>query len=173
MTYYSGSDLARSFRLVRKNTIQIAEDIPEDKWSFRPTPDTRSVQETLVHLASQPGWMQKMHGVDKLTHLSFEDYFGYIKDVNAYAATLTDRAEIVAALRENGDSFAAFLESMSDEALGEHVGFAPGSDPISKTRFEMLLGAKEHEMHHRGQLMLLQRMLGITPHLTRARQARS
>ena len=42
--------------------------------------------------------------------------------------------------------------------------------PPSKSRFEMLLGAKEHEMHHRGQLMVIQRLLGITPHLTRKRQ---
>jgi len=34
----------------------------------------------------------------------------------------------------------------------------------------MLLGVKEHEMHHRGQLMLIQRLLGRVPHLTRARQ---
>jgi uncharacterized damage-inducible protein DinB len=31
----------------------------------------------------------------------------------------------------------------------------------------MLLSPKEHEMHHRGQLMLMQRMIGLTPHLTR------
>ena len=34
----------------------------------------------------------------------------------------------------------------------------------------MVLGPKEHEMHHRGQLMLVQRMLGQVPHLTRARE---
>jgi uncharacterized damage-inducible protein DinB len=31
----------------------------------------------------------------------------------------------------------------------------------------MLMSAREHEMHHRGQLMLLERIIGITPHLTR------
>jgi uncharacterized damage-inducible protein DinB len=36
----------------------------------------------------------------------------------------------------------------------------------------MLMTVKEHEMHHRGQLMLIERMLGITPHLTRQNQAR-
>jgi uncharacterized damage-inducible protein DinB len=36
----------------------------------------------------------------------------------------------------------------------------------------MLIAVKEHEMHHRGQLMLVERMLGITPHLTREAQAR-
>jgi uncharacterized damage-inducible protein DinB len=36
----------------------------------------------------------------------------------------------------------------------------------------MLLSPKEHEMHHRAQLMLVERMLGIVPHLTREQQAR-
>ena len=36
----------------------------------------------------------------------------------------------------------------------------------------MLLSPKEHEMHHRGQLMLLQRMIGLVPHLTRQMQER-
>jgi uncharacterized damage-inducible protein DinB len=36
----------------------------------------------------------------------------------------------------------------------------------------MLMSTKEHEMHHRGQLMLLQRMIGLTPHLTRQMKER-
>jgi len=47
-----------------------------------------------------------------------------------------------------------------------------GMVPATKSRFEMLLGPKEHEMHHRGQLMLIQRLIGITPHLTRQMQER-
>jgi len=31
---------------------------------------------------------------------------------------------------------------------------------------------KEHEMHHRGQLMLIERMVGVVPHLTREMQVR-
>jgi uncharacterized damage-inducible protein DinB len=37
----------------------------------------------------------------------------------------------------------------------------------------MIMSVKEHEMHHRGQVMLIQRMLGIVPHLTREREART
>ena len=47
-----------------------------------------------------------------------------------------------------------------------------GGTPPDKSRFEMILSVKEHEMHHRGQLMLIQRMLGIVPHLTRNMQDR-
>jgi uncharacterized damage-inducible protein DinB len=36
----------------------------------------------------------------------------------------------------------------------------------------MLMSAKEHEMHHRGQLMTIERMIGQVPHLTRQMQER-
>ena len=49
----------------------------------------------------------------------------------------------------------------------------PGAEPSSRTRFDMILSVKEHEMHHRGQLMLIERMLGITPHLTRKMHERA
>lgn len=48
----------------------------------------------------------------------------------------------------------------------------PGAQPATKGRFEMLMSVKEHEMHHRGQLMLIERLLGIVPHLTRRMQER-
>jgi uncharacterized damage-inducible protein DinB len=48
----------------------------------------------------------------------------------------------------------------------------PGMTPPAKSRFEMILGVKEHEMHHRGQLMVMERMVDVVPHLTREFQAR-
>jgi len=45
-----------------------------------------------------------------------------------------------------------------------------GQNP--KTRLENLMSIKEHEMHHRGQLMLIERLLGVVPHLTRQREER-
>ena len=42
-----------------------------------------------------------------------------------------------------------------------------GANPATRSRFDMILSVKEHEMHHRGQLMLIERILGIVPHLTR------
>ena len=54
MMPYSGTDLARSFRTVRKNTLQIANEIPEDKWTFRAAPGTRSVAELLARFQAAP-----------------------------------------------------------------------------------------------------------------------
>ena len=61
MNYYGGKELASSFRTVRKNTLAIAQDIPEEKYSFRPTPETRSVGELLAHIALAQTFQQKIH----------------------------------------------------------------------------------------------------------------
>jgi uncharacterized damage-inducible protein DinB len=78
----------------------------------------------------------------------------------------------VKALHNEGEEFASFLELLPDEALGEEVHFSPPIQPGMKTRLEMLLSVKEHEMHHRAQLMVVERMLGLVPHLTRRMQER-
>jgi len=172
MTYYSGPDLANAFRTVRQNTLQVAHDLPAAQFDYRATPDTRSIQETLAHVAANTRWVHQVHGVDQITSLDAAAFGRYIGDANTYAATLTTRDQVIAALESNGRQFAYWLASLGDATLAERVSFAPPIQPASKTRFEILLGVKEHEMHHRAQLMLIQRMLGVVPHLTRARLAR-
>jgi uncharacterized damage-inducible protein DinB len=83
-----------------------------------------------------------------------------------------DKKQIVELLRTEGDRLAKWIESLSDDFLGQRVTMPPGMTPASKSRFEMLLSIKEHEMHHRAQLMLIERMVGIVPHITREMQAR-
>jgi hypothetical protein len=75
-------------------------------------------------------------------------------------------------LADSRERWAKWLESQSDDFLAERVKFPSGMTPPTKTSFEMLLGTKEYEMHYRGQLMLIERMLGIVPHLTRHMQER-
>ena len=75
------------------------------------------------------------------------------------------KAEILELLRTEGEQFSAWLETLTPEFLAENVTEPDGKS--MKTRFEKLLSAKEHEMHHRAQLMLVERQLGIVPHLTR------
>lgn len=169
MTYYGGKELADAFRTVRKNTIQIAEDIPADKYDFKPTPDSRSVRETLAHIATMTRFPMMLHGecipMDKI------DFMKYFEDVQADEATLRTKEQVVAALKERGEKFAKMLEGLTDETFfAEEIVFQAGATPPSRTRFDLLLAAKEHEMHHRGQLMLVERLLGIVPHLTRQRE---
>jgi uncharacterized damage-inducible protein DinB len=171
MNHYGGKELADAFRTVRKNTIQIAEDIPEDKYEFRAAPDTRTVAQTLAHIAVSPQFQLAVHqtGITDMKTLNFVDLF---QNFSAEENKPRSKAEMIEYLTSAGDTFASFLETVDDAFLAERVSMPPGAQPASKTRFEMLLGAKEHEMHHRGQLMLIERILGQVPHLTRVMQER-
>jgi hypothetical protein len=64
MTYYGAKELGRSFRTVRDNTIKIAEEIPEEKYGFRPAEGCRSIAETLVHIAVMSRVPEQIHAVD-------------------------------------------------------------------------------------------------------------
>ena len=173
MTYYGSKQLADSFRTVRGNTLIIANEIPEDKYSYKATPDVMSVRELLAHLAISPMWHIDVH-TKKMPHLDFAYFSARAQAAAAEEKTLAAKADIIRALTQNGEKFASFLAGLDEATLSSSVTFPPNpSNPSgsSRTRFDMLLGAKEHEMHHRGQLMLIQRLLGQVPELTRRRQA--
>src|SRR4051794_21600989 len=155
MTYYGGKELAASFRTVRTNTIQIAEDIAAESYSFRPSPDSRSIGQTLAHIAGVTGFQSYVHQhrIDSLTKVNFPEY---LQTARAQEEGLRTKDEIIAVLKAEGDKFAEYLEGLPDSFLAEPVAMMPGAQPATKTRFEMLLSAKEHEMHHRGQLMVMQ-----------------
>ena len=171
MTYYGPKELATAFRTVRNNTIKIAEEIPENKYDFRAAPDTRSIGQTLTHIALGTGSQHHVHS-NKVTDLKTVNFPELFQKMVSEEGKPRTKADIVALLKGEGDKFAAFLEGLSEAFLAERVSMPPGAEPATKSRFEMLLSPKEHEMHHRGQLMTLERMIGIVPHLTRQMQER-
>jgi uncharacterized damage-inducible protein DinB len=172
MNCYGAKDLAASFRTVRKNTIKIAEDIGEEHYGFRAAPDTRTVAQTLVHIAGVPELAYQIHGLERRTTMEGFDFAGFMAKRMADENAAHTKEQILARLRSGGDQFAGWLDGLSEEFLGQQVSFPAAMQQPPKSRFEMILGIKEHEMHHRGQLMLIERMVGIVPHLTRDMQAR-
>ncbi|HEX4683194.1 MAG TPA: DinB family protein [Gemmatimonadaceae bacterium] len=170
MAEYGPSDMARSFRTVRSNTLQIAEEIPEDKYDFVAAPGTRSVRDLLAHIAYSNQLHFDVHRDQRRGTLQGYDFPGYMQRNAAREQGPRTKPEIIATLKEEGDKYASWLESLSRDFLNETMTNPMGEHP--KTRMEYLMAVKEHEMHHRGQLMLIERMLGVTPHLTRAMQER-
>jgi uncharacterized damage-inducible protein DinB len=170
MAQYGAKELADGFRTVRKNTIQIAEDIPEDKYDFEAAEGVQSVGELLAHLVFSPMMYEELHGMTPITTLKGFDFGATVGRSAALEKKPRNKAEIIALLTSEGERFASWLQSLSPEFLAET--YTDHAEQNPRTRLENLLSPKEHEMHHRGQLMLIERMLGIVPHLTRQRQAR-
>lgn len=163
MSVYGVRQLAASMRAVRQNTILIAGDIPEGKYAVRATPETRSVAETLVHIA----WLwtadRFMHEERRLDTLEGFDFAALLEKSASEEQVARSKAEIIELLRVEGDRAVQWIEALSDAFTSEHVRLNGGG---SVTRFEMLLATKEHELQHRAQLTVIERLLGIVPRFT-------
>ena len=169
MSIYGAKELAKAFRTVRKNTLQVAQDIPEDQYGFLAAPEVRTVARMLTHVAIATRIFQEIEKKRRSMLVGF-DFIGMLDKLQAEEAKPRTKTEILELLRTEGEQFAAWMETLTPEFLAETVTEPDGKS--TKTRFERLLGAKEHEMHHRAQLMLIERQLGIVPHLTRQFQER-
>ena len=163
MSIYGVHQLAAGMRAVRGNTILIAGDIPESHYAFRATPETRSVAETLVHIA----WLwtadRFMHDEQRLESLEGFDFAALLAKSAAEEKVARSRAEIIELLRVEGDRAVRWVEALPDAFLSERVRL-PGGGFVS--RFEMLVATKEHELQHRAQLTVIERLLGIVPRFT-------
>ena len=144
MNLYGLQQLVESASTVRKNTILIAEDIPEKDYGYRPTRESRSVAETLVHIALLSQAARLLHKEASLENFNFGELVRKLEIEEQRPRSKNEKAELTEQVRMPGGAL--------------------------KIRFEVLLGTKEHEMHHRAQLTVIERLLGIVPHLTRNRQ---
>jgi uncharacterized damage-inducible protein DinB len=167
---YGPQDLAGSFRAVRGDSVTIAEEIGEEHYGFSPAPGSRTVAQVLTHVAMAPRIQQEFHSIGQYDKAQAAELLARVNRLRAEEETPRSKAQVVESLRRDGELFAQWLEDLSPDFLDERVAVEPGR---TKTRFEVLLRVKEHEIHHRGQLMLIERIIGLVPHTTRNRSGRA
>ena len=160
---YGTRHLVAGLRAVRANTIRMAEDIPDEQYPYRATPGTRSIAETLVHIA----WLWKsdraIHEESRITTVEGYDFVALMSTSTVEEKRRWTKAEIIQHLAAEGERHAAWLESRPDGYMAERVQLGDGA---SISRFEWFLATKEHELQHRAQLTVLQRLIGIAPRFT-------
>src|SRR5262249_35152590 len=95
MSLYGAKDLAAAFRTVRNNTIKIAEEIPEDKYSFQAAPDTRTIGRLLAHIALSTGFAYELHAARKLNNFEGFDLMSFIAEAAANEQKPRSKAEVL------------------------------------------------------------------------------
>src|SRR5262249_15788094 len=118
MNLYGLKQLVESARTVRQNTILIAEDISESDYGYRPTPESRSVAETLVHIAMLSRASRLLH-----EEASLEDFdFGQlIRKSEIEEKRPRSKNEIVELLRAEGEDWRRWLETLPETQLADHA----------------------------------------------------
>ena len=157
----SAETIIALWKEARSGLIQEVEKVPEDQFSFRATPETRSIAEILQHIISSQRMLvgETCRPDTNLMRQSFgahaEEYARGVNDV-------TDKNGLLELLRNGMDEAETRLNSYSDKLDETMTGF--NGHPLTKTAF--LTFSVSHEMYHRGQLTVYQRLLNIEPVLT-------
>ena len=111
----------------------------------------RSIRNTLVHiLSAEWGWLERCGGPPRGDRLRPEDFSSAASLSEIWRRVEKDMRELLAGLT------GADLERTVEFTI---AGGQPQSLPLA----DLLLHAVVHAVHHRGQVALLLRELGVTP----------
>lgn len=142
--------LREHFERYRGVTLQILDLIPDDKLAWRPLDGQRSFAEQLLHIAQVHEFY--------LLGLFLNDWnFDRVKPV----AQPLNRAELREKLTAVGKLASEHLASL-DPARLDAVMTVPNV-PVPWTLRDWLWYVVQHEVHHKAQLALYLRKIGVVP----------
>jgi uncharacterized damage-inducible protein DinB len=157
----SVENIIESWKEVRNGLIDEANQIPADKFTFQPAPESRSVRQLLQHLVESQKFLvgEACRPDTNLMRGSFADnvkmYAPGVRDVN-------DKERLLDLMRTAMEESAEKLRAAADEMKNTMKRF----DGKEMTKMAFMSFAIAHEMYHRGQLTVYERLLNIEPALT-------
>lgn len=146
---------------VRTGLINEVEKIPDDQFSFRATPETRSIAEILQHIIESQKILvaETCRENANLRRQSFADHHNeHAPGVKA----VTDKQGLIDLLRSSMNAAEECVRAHADKWDEQMTGI----DGRQTTKGAFLTFACSHEMYHRGQLTVFERLLNIEPVLT-------
>lgn len=152
-----------SWEDARMGFIAEVENIPEDRFGFRPTPEVRSVRELLVHVL-EVAMMMTGELTREDTDFRRAPWPEMLKEYASDVYEAKTKQQLLALLRSQLDDAAKRFQDAGELHLFQLIKRFDGK---KGTRFAWLQHGIAHEMYHRGQLTLYERQLDIEPALTR------
>ena len=136
---------------IGRKLIAMAEDFPEDKYDFKPTPEVRSFAEQLLHVAgSMEYFTAPVQGKTPAREME-----------NPPRATYKTKADVVAFVKKEVEDGAAAIKAKGDKGMADLI-----ADPESKQQMhvsDLAYGLIEHSGEHYGQLVVYYRLSGLVP----------
>jgi len=128
---------------------RLAEAIPPDKYTWRPSPDTRSFAEVFLHISAANFNLYKLVGTPPPTGL----------DIKNLEKSTSDKAKVIATLKDSFAHAKQAIKAMPDADLEKSMDWFGGKN----TERGILLFIVRHAAEHLGQSIAYARFAGITP----------
>ena len=137
-----------SWNEVGRKLIAMAEDFPEDKYDFKPTPAQRSFAEQLLHAAGanyffiDPVMGKKPPAAEDPKRDQYKS-----------------KADVVAFVKKSFADGAAAIQSKGEKGLMQIVVYGDQKARVLDIAYGMI----EHNAEHYGQLVVYYRLAGLVP----------
>lgn len=136
------NEMKRTYDGVKNNLIKAAEKMPEADYSFKPTDGQQTFAQRMMHVANQIRGCGNIAGQQKTIDSS-----------------KTDKASIVAALKESFEVCDAAWATMNDKTAMETIAGRGGQ----RTKLGTLIGNTNHDSELYGYISVYMRLKGVTP----------
>lgn len=147
----------------RHGVIDEVENLPANRFDFRPAPEVRSVTELVIHIL-EVSLMMAGELTREDTNLRRYPWPKLLAHYSKPIANVSGKRRLLSALRSTlRDGVKQFRAAGEVHMLQQIVRF----DGNKGTRMEWFHHGIAQEMYHRGQLTLYARLVGVKPALTR------
>lgn len=135
-----------TFDLIKGNITKSAEKVPEDQYSFKPSPDVRSFGQIVGHVADANFMICSAAG-------------GSAGPKDSIEKTKTSKADLQKALADSFAACDAAYSAMTDEKGSQMVKFFGREQP----QLAVLAFNTAHDFEHYGNLVTYMRIHGVVP----------
>jgi uncharacterized damage-inducible protein DinB len=129
--------------------VRLAEAIPAEKYTWRLVPGVRSISEVLLHVAGSNFNLPRVLGVAPREGMVGRDY----------DKSTTDKAAVVAALKESFAFMRGGVEKLTDVDAEKTMPWFDGKNTYRGILYFMA----RHTGEHTGQVIAYARMNGVVP----------
>ena len=127
-------------------TLEIASMIEAEEYDFRPVKESMSIGEQLLHIIANMDWLGT-------NYLNAKPHSMPLRD------TIYEKDELISILNEGFENAARAIKKLPKDQMDEVVDFFAG--PMTKRQIVHLM--HDHHTHHRGQLIVYLRLMGLQP----------
>lgn len=136
---------------IGRKLIMIAEDLPEDKYDYKPNPDSRTFRAVLLHVSASMYYF---------TDSALGQKPRYADDPKPADLKINSKADLVAFVKKCVQDGADTIKAKGDKGLNEAVN---DGGPHLDRLYDLAYGLIEHSGEHYGNLVVYYRNNGLVP----------
>ena len=136
---------------IGRKLIAIAEDLPEDKYDYKPNPDSRTFEALLLHVSGSMYYF---------TDPVLKQKPRYADDPKPADLKINSKADLVGFVKQCVKDGADAIKAKGDKGMSEAVN--AGGPRLSRVD-ELAYGLIEHSGEHYGNLVVYYRNNGLVP----------